>query len=241
VNVVSFLLARNTCHLINYIPCLLPSLSPHGVDLVDPFKKVKGGFTHIFIVVDKFIKWVKVKLVASITAAKAVEYIDEIIYRFGVPNNIITNNGTQFTVREFKDFCADLGIKINYASVSHSQNNGQVERSNGMILRGLKPRIFDRLKPYAGKWVKGLPSVLWALRTILSHAMGHTPFSLLYGSEAMVPTDERQSDDSRVNDFTRLEELREATVIKLTKHQQAMRHYHAWNMNSRSFPVRDFI
>jgi transposase InsO family protein len=87
------------------------------------------------------------------------------MYSFGVPNNIITNNGTQFTRRKFKDFYVDSGIKINYTSVSHSQNNSQVEHSNGMILQGLKPRIFDGLKPYAKKWVKELPSVLWALRT----------------------------------------------------------------------------
>jgi hypothetical protein len=53
------------------------------------------------------------------TAAKAVEFIKEIMYRVGVPNNIITNNGTQFTAREFKHLGADSGIKINYASVSH--------------------------------------------------------------------------------------------------------------------------
>jgi transposase InsO family protein len=87
--------------------------------LVGPFKKAKGGFTHIFVTVDKFMRWIEVKPAASIIVAKAVEFIKEIIYRFGVPNNIITDNGTQFTAREFKDFCADLGIKINYVSVSH--------------------------------------------------------------------------------------------------------------------------
>jgi transposase InsO family protein len=102
--------------------------------LVGPFKKAKGGFTYIFIAVDKFTKWIEVKPAASITAAKAVEFIKEIMYRFGIPNNIITDNETQFTVREFKDFCADSGIKIIYASVSHPQSNVQVERSNGMIL-----------------------------------------------------------------------------------------------------------
>jgi transposase-like protein len=65
--------------------------------LVGPFKKAKGGFTHIFIAVDKFTKWIKVRLVASNTAAKAVEFIKEIMYRFGITNNIITDNGTQFT------------------------------------------------------------------------------------------------------------------------------------------------
>jgi hypothetical protein len=87
--------------------------------LVGLFKKAKCGFTHITIVVDKFTKWIKVKPVASITTAKAVEFIKEIMYRFGILNNIITDNGTQFTVREFKDFCVDSGIKINYASMSH--------------------------------------------------------------------------------------------------------------------------
>jgi hypothetical protein len=60
----------------------------------------------------------------------------------------------QITAREFNDFCADSCIKINYALVSHLQSNRQVECSNGMILPGLKPRIFDKLKPYTGKWVK---------------------------------------------------------------------------------------
>jgi transposase InsO family protein len=107
------------CRPINCRPYLLPTLSLHGgLDLVGPFKKAKGGFTHIFVVVDKFTKWIEVKPVASITMAKVVEFIKEIMYRFGIPNNIITDNWTQFTAREFKDFCTDSGIKINYASVS---------------------------------------------------------------------------------------------------------------------------
>jgi transposase InsO family protein len=203
----------------------------HSLDLVCPFKKAKGGFTHIFVIVDKFTKWIEVEPDASNTTAKVVEFIKEIMHRFGVPNNIITNNGTQFTAREFKDFCVDSGIKISYVSVSHQQSNEQVECSNGMILQGLKPRIFDRLKPYAGKWVKELSSVLWALCTTPSRATGHTPFSLVYGSEAMLPTEvehksfclqhfnKERSDDSRVDDLTRLEELHGATIIQSAKHQ----------------------
>jgi hypothetical protein len=84
--------------------------------------------------VDKFIKWIEVKPATSITAAKAVEFIKEIMYRFGIPNNIIIDNRTQFTVREFKDFYANSSIKINYASISHLQSNSQVEHSNGMII-----------------------------------------------------------------------------------------------------------
>jgi transposase InsO family protein len=97
-------------------------------------QKAKIGFTHIFVTMDKFTKWIEVTPAALIIGAKAVEFIKEFMYRFGIPNNIITDNGTQFIVREFRDFYTDSGIKINYASVSHTQSNGQVERSNGMIL-----------------------------------------------------------------------------------------------------------
>jgi hypothetical protein len=71
------------------------------------------------VVVDKFIKWIKVNPATLIIVAKAVEFIKEIMYRFGVSNNIIIDNGTQFIASEFKVLCADSSIKINYASVSH--------------------------------------------------------------------------------------------------------------------------
>ena len=45
------------------------------------------------------------------------------------------------------------GIRIDWASVGHPRSNGQVERANGMVLQGLKSRIFDRLNKYAGRWV----------------------------------------------------------------------------------------
>jgi hypothetical protein len=183
----SSLLTKNMCHLIYFRPYRsLVLFQLGGMDLVGPFKKAKDGFTQIFVVVDKFTKWIKVKLAASITMAMAVEFIKEIMYWFGVHNNIIINTVTQFTAREFKNLCADSSIKINYALVSHPQSNGQVERSNGMILQGLKPRMFDRLKPYARKWVKELPLVLWALCTTLCYSMGHTLFALVYGSEVML-------------------------------------------------------
>jgi hypothetical protein len=98
------------------IPITWP-FSTWELDVVGPFKKAKGGFTHIFVALDKFTKWIKVKPAASITTVKAVEFIKKIMYKFDIPNNIITDNGTQFTAREFKDFCADSGIKINYVSV----------------------------------------------------------------------------------------------------------------------------
>ena len=94
-----------------------------------------------------------------------------------------------------------------------------------MVLQGIKSRIFDRLKPYAGKWARELPSVLWALRTSPSQATGETPFFLTYGSEAVLPTklefgsprvqnfNEKKSKDSRLEDLDQLEEARDIATI----------------------------
>ena len=89
-----------------------------------PLKAAQGGYTRIFIAIDKFTKWIKVKPVSSTSAAKAVEFIKEITHRFGVPNRIITDLGTSFTGSEFWDFCQKSCIDVYYASVAHPRCNG---------------------------------------------------------------------------------------------------------------------
>lgn len=71
-----------------------------GLDSVGPLKAAQGGFTHIFVTIDKFTKWIEVKPVSTTSAAKAVKFIEEITHRFGVPNRIITDLGSSFTVFE---------------------------------------------------------------------------------------------------------------------------------------------
>ena len=101
-------------------------------------KSSKGGRTHLLVAVDKFTKWIEAVPITSSTASTAINFIKYIIFRFGVPHNIIIENGTNFTAEEFQTFCKDLGIKINYASVAHPQSNGQVEKANGLVCGGIK-------------------------------------------------------------------------------------------------------
>jgi transposase InsO family protein len=63
----------------------------------------------------------------KLRAEQAVSFFTDIIYRFGVPNSIITNNGSQFTGRKFLEFCDKYHIRVEWAAVAHPQNNGQVE------------------------------------------------------------------------------------------------------------------
>jgi transposase InsO family protein len=68
------------------------------------------GYTHILVAIDKFTKWIEYKLIASLTSTKAVKFIQEIMFRFGIPNIIITDLGSNFTSSEFFDFCEQRNI-----------------------------------------------------------------------------------------------------------------------------------
>jgi transposase InsO family protein len=105
-----------------------------GLDLVGPLQKAPGGFSHLLVAIDKFSKWIEVRPLTSIRSEQAVAFFTNIIHRFGVPNSIITDNGTQFTGKKFLDFCEDHHIRVDWAAVAHPMTNGQVEHANDMIL-----------------------------------------------------------------------------------------------------------
>jgi transposase InsO family protein len=108
-----------------------------GLDIVGPLRKAPEGFTHLLVVIDKFSKWVEVRPITNLRAEQVVTFFTDIIHRFGVPNSIITDNGSQFTGRKFLEFCDKFHIRVDWAAVAHPQTNGQVERANDMILQGL--------------------------------------------------------------------------------------------------------
>jgi transposase InsO family protein len=96
-------------------------------------QKAPGGYTHLLVAIDKFSKWVEVRPITNLRAEQAVIFFIDIIYRCGVPNSIITDNGSQFTGKKFLEFCDKHHILVDWAAVAHPQTNGQVERANGMI------------------------------------------------------------------------------------------------------------
>ena len=157
--------------------------------MVGPLRRSSGGMTHLLVAVDKFTKWIEAKPIKKLDGPTAVKFFKSIIYRFGYPNSIITDNGSNFVKGEFAKFCGRTGIRLDVASVAHPQSNGQVERANGLILSGIKPRLLEPLERAAGAWEEELQSVLWSLRTTPNRSTGFTPFFLVHGAEAVMPTD----------------------------------------------------
>ena len=108
------------------------------------------------VAVDNFTKWIEVKPIKKISSDRAVEFISEILLRFGFPNTIINDLGSNFTSQEFWDYCENSSIDVKYVSVAHPRANGQLERINRLIIDGLKKRNFNSTSKKGVKWLAEL-------------------------------------------------------------------------------------
>jgi hypothetical protein len=223
------------------------------LDMVGPFKPARGNLTHILVMVDKFTKWIEVKPIRKLDGKTAVTFLKDIILRYGYPHSIITDNGTNFAVGAFARFCEEKNIRLDVASVAHPEANGQVERSNALILAGIKPRLIEPLLKTPGCWLDELPAVLWSLRTTPNRSTGYTPFFLVYGAEAVLPTDivhdsprvtlytETEAKEAREDDLDLLEEGRELALSRSAIYQQNLRRYHSKKVRPRVFREGDLV
>lgn len=170
--------------------------------------------------------------------------------RFGVPQALVTDNGTQFTDRKFQDFVAKLGTKQHFTSVEHPQTNGQAEAANKVILRGLKRRLGEAKK----RWVEELHSVLWGYRTTPHSTTGETPFRLTYGTEAVIPVeireptgrteyplDEELNDEALRAELDLVEEIRSGAALREAKLKQQVSLRYDAKIIRREFQVGSLV
>jgi transposase InsO family protein len=90
-----------------------------GLDIIGPLRKAPGSYTHLLVIVDKFSKWIEVRPITNLRAEQSMSFFTDFIHRFGVPNSIITDNGSQFTGRKFLEFCDKYHIRVDWAAVAH--------------------------------------------------------------------------------------------------------------------------
>ena len=91
-----------------------------GIDILVPLPIRKGQCKFIVIGVDYFTKWPKAEPLATITEEKVRNFVwHSIIYRFGIPRALVSDNGKQLNNPKFRDFCVELGIKNYYSSPAH--------------------------------------------------------------------------------------------------------------------------
>ena len=221
-----------------------------GLDILGPLPIGKGQCKFIVVGVDYFTKWAEAEPLATITEQKVHNFVwRSIIYSFGIPRALVSDNGKQFDNPKFRYFCAKLGIKNCYSSPAHRQSNGQAE----VTIRTLKAALKTKLENLKGKWVEYLPEVLWTFKTTRRSATQETPFALAFGIEAVAPVEvglksprvefantEHHEEILRLNLYL-LEEKRKCSIKHAEDYHRKTTKYHDRRVRPRSFRPGDLV
>ena len=156
-----------------------------GIDIIGKISpKSSSGHEYILVAIDYFTKWVEATSYAGLTAARVAKFIRSyIIYRYGVPHELISDRGAHFR-GEVDTLVQEYGIQHHRSSAYRPQTNGVVEAANKNI-----KRILRKMVETSRDWSEKLPFALWAYRTSFRTSTESTPYSLVYGMEAMLPVE----------------------------------------------------
>ena len=132
--------------------------------------------------IDYFTNWVEATFYSVLKAKHVTWFLENnIIYRFGVPQEIISNNGSHFE-GEVQRVMKEYGIEHHKSFPYRLQANGAIEVDNKNV-----KNILTKMVVTYKDWAKKLPFALWGYRTSIRASTGATPYSLVYGSDAMLP------------------------------------------------------
>jgi hypothetical protein len=220
------------------------------MDILGPFTAASGGRKFLIVAVDYFTKWIEAEPTKSITAKRMKDFIwKNIVTRFGIPESLVFDHGTQFDCTPIKDYCAELRIKFAYASVCHPQSNGQAEAANKQILGALRKKVED----FKGAWADLIPEILWSNRTTEKEATGESPYKLAFGAEAVLPVEvglpsfrvqyyEEGTNEQRMREaLDLLPEVRLQAELKLAANKEKMSRAYNKRVKHRPMQVGDLV
>jgi hypothetical protein len=156
-----------------------------GIDMISQINPpASKGHKYILVATDYFTKWVEAVPLKKVDSKDAIQFVKEhIIYRFGLPQTLTTDQGSIFVSDEFVQFAESMGIKLLNSSPYYAQANGQAEASNKTLIKLIKRKIDEQPK----RWHTTLADSLWAYRMACHGAIQVPPYQLVYGHEAVLP------------------------------------------------------
>ncbi|XP_053872984.1 uncharacterized protein LOC128831041, partial [Malaclemys terrapin pileata] len=148
-----------------------------AVDLVGPLPKSSAGFQYILVMMDYATRFPEAVPLRNISARTIAMELVKIFARVGLPRELLTDQGTNFTSRLLKQVCEILGVKQLRTSIYHPQTDGLVERFNRTLKGMLRRFPPEDLR----QWDQLLPPLLLAIREVPQASTKFSPFELLYG------------------------------------------------------------
>ncbi|XP_062590636.1 uncharacterized protein LOC134252230 [Saccostrea cucullata] len=155
-----------------------------AVDIVGPLHPpTEKGNRFILTLVDYATRFPQAKALPGINTERVAEALLEMFSYTGIPEEILTDMGSQFTSGLMKEVSRLISLKQLTTTPYHPMCNGLVERFNGTLKQMLKRMCIDRPRD----WDKYLPTVLFAYREVPQESLGFAPFELLYGRTVRGP------------------------------------------------------
>ena len=151
-----------------------------AIDSIGPLPVSENGAKYIMVFIDTFSRFINLIAIKSLDAKTAASAIITHIGLFGVPNTILTDNGTQF-LNQWVDQVLDI-IKVDHLTIhaySHEEAS-VVERSNKEIIKHLKAILYDT--KVINDWETYLPLVQRIINSSYHTAIHMSPMELLYGT-----------------------------------------------------------
>lgn len=225
-----------------------------GLDLVGKIRPPSSNGHKLIITATKyFTKWIEVIPLTQVSRKQIATFIlNYIICRYNVPLFIITDNGCPFKNQDVYELCDHFHIKRYFSTPYYPQGNGQDEASNKNILWILKKIAND-----AGyNWHIQLNPTLWAYCTSVRTPSGATPYSLIYGVEAILPIEVKlpslqvslcnliSDEDYRISclqEIELLDERKQSAFNHLRAYQQRMSRSYKHKVKPHTCEVGDLV
>ena len=191
------------------------------IDHLGPFKLTEEGNEHIIVAIDALSKFVEMEAVPDTTAAKVVRFLNNnIVHRFGVPERIVSDQGTAYTAKEVAVQAEEWGVKHVFATGEHPQTSGLVERANRTLTLALAAYV----NTDHNDWDKNLSEAAFAINTSKQSTTEKMPFELVYGRVPRTPLENALSWPSdRPQSFdeflSRVEDMRKEVYIRIIEKQ----------------------
>ncbi|XP_064483024.1 uncharacterized protein LOC135395866 [Ornithodoros turicata] len=148
------------------------------IDCIGPLDPPSArGHKYALSIVDLSTRWPEVIPLRSLTAKATCQALVEVFARYGTPELICCDQGTNFTSKLTQELTAKMGVKMRFSTPDHPQSNGLVERWNGTFKAMLKHVIETKGR----EWDKYVPCLIWAYREVPNEITGTSPFELMFG------------------------------------------------------------
>ncbi|XP_057976008.1 uncharacterized protein LOC131163438 [Malania oleifera] len=227
--------------------------SAWGMDVIGPITpKASNGHRFIFLAIDYFTKWVEAASYSNVTQNVINRFIRrELICRYGIPERIISDNAKNLNNEVMTKLCSQFKVKHHNSAPYRPQMNGAVEAANKNI-----KSILEKMTKTYRDWHEKLPFALLAYRTTVRTSTGATPFSLVYGMEAVIPIEveipslrvlkeaeltEAEWVQSRYDQLNLIEEKRLTAIVHGQLYQRRMMRAFNKKVRIRRFQEGDLV